>query len=196
MIDELLHHIAGAKFFSSLDLQSGYWQVPVAPEDQEKTAFITRDGLFEFTVMLFGLTNAPATFQRLMNTVLNDLRWKCVVVYLDDVNIYSSDWDQHLKDLRATFDRIRNANLRLNIQKCHFARPQVVFLGFVVSDEGIKTDPEKIDKMVNLKPPRNLKELRSALGLFSFLPQFHLQLFGTCTTTDSPYEERTPLRLD
>lgn len=172
LIDDLLHNISGAQYFSSLDAQSGYWQVPVAPEDRAKTAFVTYDGLFEFTVMPFGLTNAPATFQRLMNTVLHDLRWKCVVVYLDDVNIYSPTWEQHLLDLRATFVRFRMANLRLNIEKCHFVRPHVVFLGFLVSDKGIETDPEKIDKMINLRPPTNTKGVRSVLGLFSFYRGF------------------------
>lgn len=172
LIDELLHTVAGAQYFSSLDAQSGYWQVPVTPEDRAKTAFVTYDGLFEFTVMPFGLTNAPATFQRLMNTVLNDLRWKCVVVYLDDVNIYSPTWKQHLLDLRATFDRLRQANLRLNIKKCHFVRPYVVFLGFLVSNKGIEADPDKINKMVNMRPPTNIKELRSVLGLFSFYRGF------------------------
>jgi len=171
-IDDLLDSFDGAKYFSSLDLQSGYWQVAMDPKDQAKTAFITRDGLFEFTVMPFGLTNAPSTFQRLMNIILNDLRWKCVAVYLDDINVYSPSWEQHLKDLRATFTRLRAANLRLNIGKCEFAKPRLVFLGYVVTAAGIHTDPEKVAKMQAARPPKDRTELRGFLGMMSFYRRF------------------------
>jgi hypothetical protein len=171
-IDDLLEGFAGSKFFSSLDLLSGYWQVPMSLKDIAKTAFVTKYGLFEFTVMPFGLTNAPPTFQRLMDKVFHDLKNKCIVVYMDDVNVHSPTWEQHIADLRQAFLRIRAANLRLNISKCHFAKPKVTFLGFAVTEEGVHTDPAKVDKMVNMKPPKDITEVRSLLGTFSFYRRF------------------------
>jgi len=171
-IDDLLENLAGSKYFSSIDLLSGYWQVAMDEKDIEKTAFVTKYGLFEFTVMPFGLTNAPPTFQRLMDKVFRDLKNTCVAVYMDDVNIHSPTWEQHLLDLRQAFLRIRAANLRLNIPKCHFAKPKVVFLGFVVTKEGVHTDPAKVEHMVNLKIPKDVHELRSLLGTFSFYRRF------------------------
>ena len=144
----------------------------MAPEDRHKTAFATRDGHYEFLVMPFGLRNAPATFQRLMNVVLRDLRSKCAKVYLDDVNVHSKTWEQHLTDLREVFLRLRTANLRLNVEKCNFAQPRLVFLGFVVSQKGIETDPQKIEKMLKFPNPSTVAEVRSFLGLLSFYRHF------------------------
>lgn len=171
-IDDLLESLNRACFYTSLDLQSGFWQVPMAPEDRHKTAFATRDGHFEFLVMPFGLRNAPATFQRLMNAVLRDLRSKCAKVYLDDVNVHSKSWEQHLADLREVFLRLRTANLRLNIEKCNFAQPRLVFLGFVVSQKGIEADPQKVQKMLAFQRPTTVQEVRSFLGLIGFYRRF------------------------
>ena len=153
-IERLINMLRGAHFFSSLDLQSGFWQVGMAEEDQEKTAFVTEDGLFHFTVMPFGLTNAPATFQRLMDKVLQQERKTCVVVFIDDINVHSPSWEQHLLDLRKVFERLRAAGLCLNIKKCKFCQPELSFLGYVVSRDGVATDPAKVEKMVNFPVPR------------------------------------------
>jgi hypothetical protein len=151
---------------------AGYWQIPMAPEDRDKTAFTTGDGLFEFNVMPFGLTNAPATFQRMMNIVLKDLRRTCVVVYLDDVSVHSPTWEQHLLDLRAVFERLRKAGLRLNIGKCAFCQPELPFLGYIISRDGVRTDPAKIEKMANFPEPKDTTELKRFLGLVGFYRQF------------------------
>ena len=119
-IDEMLDSIAGATYFSTLDLMSGYWQVMMHLADREKTAFITRYGTYEFNVMPFGLCNAPATFQRLMNQIYKGIAYKYVVVYLDDTNVFLWTFDDHIKHFREVFTRIRKAGLKLNIEKCNF----------------------------------------------------------------------------
>ena len=171
-IDELLDSLQDAKWFTTLDLASGYWQIKVRKEDQEKTAFITKFGTFEFKVMPFGLCNAPATFQRTMDKVLEGIKEKFVLVYLDDVIIYSKTFTEHIQHLIEVLDRIRRANLRLKAEKCYFAATELQFLGHVVGKEGVKPDPEKVDKMVNYPEPRNIRELRGVLGLFSYYRRF------------------------
>jgi hypothetical protein len=171
-IDEMLDALGKAKWFTSLDLTSGYWQVQVKEEDKEKTAFITKFGLYEFNVMPFGLCNAPATFQRLMEKVLQPVLWKKAMVYIDDVNIYSETFEQHIEDLKEVFKLIKDANLRINPEKCHFGTNQMQFLGHVIGCDGIKPDPQKVDKLNNLIPPRNITELRAFLGLASYYRRF------------------------
>ena len=142
-IDDTLATMSGSKWFSTLDLISGYWQVEVAPVDQEKTAFCTTEGLFEFTVMPFGLCNAPATFQRLMDLVLCGLQWSECLVYLDDVIVLGRTFEEHLDALQSVFQRLRQAGLKLKPTKCTFFQKRVTYLGHVISEEGIATDPEK-----------------------------------------------------
>ena len=155
-IDDMLDSLGGAAWFTSLDLASGYWQVEMNPNDREKTAFVTQFGTFQFTVMPFGLCNAPATFQRLMDEVLQDLLWKFVVVYLDDLNIYSRTFDEHLEHLRIVFDRLRKAGLKLNPEKCKFVTAELSFLGHIISKDGIRTDPDKIEKVKYFLQSQNL----------------------------------------
>ena len=119
-IDDTLDALEEAKFISTLDLRSGYWQVQMDPKSQARTAFITHKGLFEFKVMSYGLMNAPATFQRLMDIVLAGLKWQCCLVYIDDVIIYSSTFERHLNDLKQVFEALRQANLTLKASKCYF----------------------------------------------------------------------------
>lgn len=194
IVDDLLDKMNGATYYSGLDLQSGFWQIRMDPKDQKKTAFCTPDGLFEFTVMPFGLTNAPATFQRLMTHVLKGLNGKNVVVFIDDLCVFSRSWEEHLVHLRAVFDRLRKAGLRLNIAKSHFARPEQKFLGFIVSKDGVKTDPQKVKAMKEFPTPRNLTQLRSFLGTTNFYRRF-IQNYSALvlplirlTRKDVPYE--------
>ena len=119
-IDELLDSLARATYFSTLDLMSKYWQVMMHPADREKTAFITKYGTYEFNVMPFGLCNAPATFQRLMNQIYQGIAYKYVIVYLDDTNVFSRTFKDHIQHLRKVFTRIRKAGLKLNLEKCTF----------------------------------------------------------------------------
>ena len=171
-IDDMLDALGSSSWFTSLDLASGYWQVEVAPEDREKTAFITQFGTYQFLVMPFGLCNAPATFQRLMDDVLEGILWKFVVVYLDDLNVYSTTFEQHLEHLRIVFERLKKAGLKLNPEKCFFAKKELTFLGYLISSEGIHTDPAKIDKVKNFPIPKNLTQLRGFLGLASYYRRF------------------------
>ena len=135
-VDDNLDALAGAKYFSTLDLASGYWQVEMNPADAEKTAFCTRYGLYQWRVMPFGLCNAPSTFERLMERVLMGLQWKVALLYLDDVIVFSTTVEQQLERLKLIFDRIRKANLQLKPKKCHLFREEVSFLGHKVSAEG------------------------------------------------------------
>ena len=171
-IDEILDSLKGAQWFTTLDLASGYWQIKVREEDCEKTAFITKFGTFEFKVMPFGLCNAPATFQRIMNKVLGDSIHKYVMVYLDDVIIYSKSFEEHLRHIEDVLNRIRRANLRLKAEKCHFGASELQFLGHVVGKDGVKPDPKKVEKIENYPIPKNIRELRGALGLFSYYRRF------------------------
>ena len=139
-IDDALSRLEGSKYFSLMDLQSGYWQVQMKPEDREKTAFITADGLYQFKVMPFGLTNAPSTFQRMMDVLLAGLKWNSCLVYLDDIVVFSDSIPQHLTRLDAVLERLSNANLKLKLSKCVFVATRLKILGYVVSGEGLSPD--------------------------------------------------------
>jgi hypothetical protein len=171
-IDDMLDSFGKAQWFTSLDLASGYWQVEMEPADRPKTAFITQFGTYQFKVMPFGLCNAPATFQRLMDEVLRGYLWKFVMVYLDDVIIYSDTFEQHLEHLRDIFDRLEEAGLKLNPDKCSFVKEELEFLGHIVSNKGIRTDPAKIQKVKDFPTPMNITQLRGFLGLASYYRRF------------------------
>ena len=171
-IDDTLDAMAGAKIFSTLDLASGYWQVELEPSDREKSAFVTSQGLFEFKVMPFGLTGAPATFQRLMDLVLSGLQWQICLVYLDDVIVFARDFNEHLERLRQVFDRLREAGLKLRPGKCHLFQTQVPYLGHVISGDGVATDPAKVDAVSSWPQPTCVSDVRSFLGLTSYYRRF------------------------
>eukprot|EP00731_Ephydatia_muelleri_P026491 Em0018g591a len=142
-VDDILDTLGGSKWFSTLDLKSGYWQVGVDSSSREKTAFTTSEGLYEFKVMPFGLCNAPATFQRLMNRVLCDVNWIECLVYIDDTVVIGRTFEQHLSNLGTVLSRLRQAGLKLQPAKCKLCQKEVCFLGHVISENGIATDPEK-----------------------------------------------------
>lgn len=171
-IDDTLDTLSGATMFSTLDLQSGYWQVEVHKEDREKTAFSVGNGLCHFNVMPFGLCNAPATFERLMERVLKGLHWKTCLVYLDDIIIMGKDFDEHLRNLAEVLDRIQSAGLKLNPKKCSLFRTEVKYLGHKVTTNGIHTDEDKIAAVKKWPRPKNLHELRSFLGLCTYYRRF------------------------
>ena len=166
-IDDTLSTMAGSKWFSTLDLISGYWQVEMSPEDQEKTAFCTPEGLFEFTVMPFGLCNAPATFQRLMDLVLSGLQWTECLVYLDDVIILGRNFEDHFRSLKLVFQRLRESGLKLKPAKCSLFQEKVSYLGHVISADGIATDPDKSNQVAQWPVPTSAKEVQKLLGLAS-----------------------------
>lgn len=171
-IDDALDCLQGAEYFSSLDLRSGYWQIPMHEADKEKTAFATPDGLYEFNVLPFGLCNAPATFERMIDTVLRGLKWKTCLCYLDDIVIFSSSFREHLKRLDEVLTCLANAGLQLNTKKCRFAARSIKVLGHVVSKNGIQPDPDKIAAVIGFPRPQQQKDLRSFLGLASYFRRF------------------------
>ena len=172
-IDDLLDALHGAKWFSTLDLKSGYWQVPIAEQDKEKTAFRTSSGqLFEFNQVPFGLCNAPATFSRLMDRVLAGLHWETCLFYLDDIIVFSSTWEDHLARLREVFERLRHAKLKLGPAKCTFAAKEVSYLGHRVTEEGLLPDPTLLAAIRDIPPPKTATEVRSFLGLAGYYRRY------------------------
>ena len=171
-IDATLDSLSDCSLFTTLDLASGYWQVEVAESDKEKTAFSTPQGHFEFNVMPFGLTNAPATFQRLMECVLAGLSGEECLIYLDDIIIFSSSFDDHLVRLTSVLQRLREAGLKLKPAKCHFAMQQVTYLGHVISADGVGPDSSKIAMVADYPTPKDAKQLRQFLGLTNYYRRF------------------------
>ena len=171
-IDDTLDTLAGARWFTTLDLISGYWQVQLDPKDREKTAFCTPDGLFEFNVMPFGLCNAPATFQCLMDTALAGLPWSTCLVYLDDIIILGKDFTSHLNNIQLVFECLRQAGLKLQPAKCTLCGESVSFLGHIVSSSGITADPSKTSKVSTWPVPTCRREVQQFLGLANYYRRF------------------------
>ena len=171
-VDATLESLAGSTLFTTLDLASGYWQVEVDPADKEKTAFSTPRGHYEFNVMPFELTNAPATFQRLMQCVLAGISGDICFAYLDDIIIFSATFEQHLLQLDAVLQRLRSANLKLKPTKCHFAQSKVQYLGHVISSDGIQVDPKKTTAISDFPAPTDAKHLKQFLGLANYYRKF------------------------
>ena len=161
-----------SKYFSTLDLASGYWQVAMDDDSREKTAFVTHSGLYEFLVMPFGLCNVPATFQRLMEVVLDGLVRKKCLVYIDDILVVGETFEEHLENLGLVLARLRQAGLRLKQKKCHLVQTKVGYLGYVVSEDGTSADPQKVQAVQQFPRPLDLKSLRSFLGLSSYYRRF------------------------
>ena len=172
-IDDTLESLHGSQYFTTLDLKSGYWQVPIKEEDKEKTAFRTSNGqLYEFNQLPFGLCNAPATFSRLMDRTLAGLAWSICLYYLDDIIVFSATWAEHLERLRAVFERLRRANLKLGAKKCQLAAREVSFLGYKVTPEGLEPEPQLMEAISKLPPPINVSEVCSFLGLVGYYRRF------------------------
>lgn len=171
-VDDLLDQLRHAKVFSKIDLKSGYNQVKIHPEHTHKTAFKTRYGHYEYLVMPFGLCNAPATFQQLMNDVLRPFLDRLVIVYLDDILIYSPNKEQHEKDVRQVMEKLREHQLFVAPNKCEFFRTQTEFLGHIVSDKGVSMDPAKIKAITEFPVCANVHDIQSFLGTANFYRRF------------------------
>lgn len=171
LIQEIFDNLAGAKVFSTLDLKSGYWQILVSEKDIEKTAFVCHRGLYEFTRMPFGLANAPSVFQRTMQDVLGDMVGDFVMVYIDDIVVYSKSHEEHQEHLRQVFDALELHGLKLKTSKCHLDVPEVELLGYVVSARGVNCNPDKTRAISELSQPQSVKEVRSFLGMAGYYRQ-------------------------
>lgn len=171
-IEESLDALTGARWFSTMDLASGYNQVPVAEADRPKTAFCTPFGLFEWNRMPFGLCNAPSTFQRLMQRIFGDQQCQSLLLYLDDIVIFSSTVAQHLERLEVVLRRLQEEGLKAKVTKCAFFQREVRYLGHVISDQGVATDPSKVEVVANWQPPTTISQLRSFLGFASYYRRF------------------------
>lgn len=171
-IDDSINALGKAKFFSIFDLNSAYWQIPVNKRDKEKTAFICHAGLFEFDVMPFGLCNAPATFQRYMDLIFAGIKWINCLIYLDDIIVFSSSFEDHLKDLNEVFERLRKFNLVLKPSKCFFCQPDFIYLGHRITEHGVSPDPKKLKAVSEMRIPTNKSQLKSFLGLCSYYRKF------------------------
>ncbi|KAG1168564.1 hypothetical protein G6F70_008831 [Rhizopus microsporus] len=172
IIDTVLDTLAGACVFSTLDAASGYHQVPMDSTSIEKTGFITPHGTYEFQVMPFGLTSAPATYQRMMGNLLSVYLGQFVMVFIDDVIVFSKDNEEHKEHLKLVFERCRKAGLRLKFKKCSFGAPSVEYLGHTISKEGVSPHAHNMDKIMKFPIPRSADDVRSFLGTCGYYRRF------------------------
>jgi hypothetical protein len=186
VVDELLDELHGARFFTKLDLRSEYHQVLMRPGDIHKTAFCTHDGLYEFLVMPFRLCNALATFQSLMNDVLRPFICLFVLVFFDDILIYSKTWADHL---RAVLSLLRQHQLFIKRTKCAFGVTSVSYLGHVISEAGVAMDPAKVRAIHDWPPPRSARAVRGFLGLAGYYRKF-VHNFGSVAAPPRPSSSR------
>jgi hypothetical protein len=171
-LDDMLDELCCSTIFTKIDLRSGYHQIRMKLGDEWKTAFKTKFGLYEWLVMPFGLTNAPSTFMRLMNEDLRAFIGRFVVVYFDDILIYSKSLDEHMDHLRAVFSALRDTRLFGNLEKCIFCTDRVPFLGYVVTPQGIEVDETKVEAIKSWPVPQTITQVRSFLGLAGFYRRF------------------------
>ena len=168
LISSCYDSLQGNQFMSSLDLASGYWQLEIAPEDREKTAFITKHGLYEYVRMSMGLCNAPSTFQRAMNLILRGMTWKSVLAFLDDVMVLGKSFDEHLENLREVLERFKQHNLKLKPKKCALFQTETKFLGRIVTGENISVDPESIEPVKDWPTPKCTRDVERFLGFANY----------------------------
>jgi hypothetical protein len=172
IVEELLDELAGAQWFTKLGLKSGYHQIRMAAGEEYKTAFRTHQGLYEFLVMPFGLTNAPATFQHIMNTIFSQFLHKFVLVFMDDILVYSPTLEAHIQHLTLVFQVLTKHHFFIKESKCLFAQQSLEYLGHVITTQGITTYPSKVAAVNRWPAPSNVKELRGFLGLAGYYKRF------------------------
>ena len=180
-IDDLFDQLKGVSVFSKIDLRSGYHQLRIKDTDVHKMTFRMQYGHYEFLVMPFGLTNAPAAFVDLMNCVFQLYVDQFVVVFIDDILVYSKDWENHDKHLQVVLETLRKERLYAKLSKCEFWLRKVSFLGHIVLEEGIQVDPKKVEVIIEWKLPRNFTEVHSFLGLAGYYRRFVKEFLMTTT---------------
>ncbi|GBG60339.1 hypothetical protein CBR_g4295 [Chara braunii] len=195
-IDDLLERLGGTTYFSKLDLKSDYHQVEIQPQDRYKTAFKTRYGHFEWVVMPFGLTNAPTTFQAAMTTEFRDLLDRSVLIYLDDILVYSRTLDEHLVHLRMVLDRLRSAKYKANRDKCKFAKQELQCLGHYVTPKGIRPLADKIQAIVDWPEPRCTTDIRSFMGLAGYYQRFVESYSKVAAPLSRLQSQKVPFEFD
>lgn len=171
-ISDLLDQLGKCQYFTTLDLASGFHQIEIEPKDIPKTAFTVENGHFEFVRMPFGLKNAPSTFQRVMDNILMGIQNERCLVYMDDIIVYSATIHEHIMRLTDVFKRLRKANLKIQPDKCEFLRKEVAYLGHLITKDGVKPNPQKIDCILNFPQPQNQKDIKSFLGLAGYYRRF------------------------
>jgi hypothetical protein len=179
-MDDLMDYLSRASYFSKIDLKSGYHQIRMREGDEWKTIFKTNEGLFEWLVMLFGLTNAPSTFMRLMNEVLKDFIGKFIIVYLDDILIFNKTKEGHLKHLTSVMERLQREKILINLKKSSFMKKELIYLGFIVSSNELKMEPEKVRALIEWPLSSNIFEVTSFHGLAIFYRKFIRNFSGIC----------------
>ena len=171
-IDDALDLLGKSLYLSTLDFATGYYQVPLAEEDRKKTAFTTRSGVYEWNVMPMGLCNAPATFQRVMDVLLTGMSWEMCLCYIDDIIVFSPTFEQHLLDLDRVFNKLEEVGLKLRAEKCAFCKKELLYLGFVLTRDGVHTNPKLISAVVECEAPKDVKGVQRFIGLTGYYRRF------------------------
>ena len=172
VIEDILDHLGKAKFFSAFDLSSGFHQIPIEENSKKITAFTTSEGHFEFERMPFGLKNAPATFQRMMDNALKGQNGKICMVYLDDIIVFGTSIEKHNKNLVTLFERLRQTGLKLQPDKCEYLRPEIEYLGHVITKDGVRPNPAKLKAVAEFPIPKSPTHVKSFLGLSGYYRKF------------------------
>ncbi|CAF1349799.1 unnamed protein product, partial [Rotaria sordida] len=203
-IDDIYDQLTKATYFTKFDFKAGYFQVPLDKSDRPKTAFSTRDGHFQFKVLPQGLTNGPPTFQRIVNQILGPNRWKHVLAYIDDIIIYSQNFNEHLKHIEEVCSLLQEANFKLNVEKCEVARPEILFLGHVIKAGTIKPDPNNIRGLTDTREPTSAEEafrfVKAAEYYRKFIPKFStiaapLHKYSPATLQQQKYNKKSTFEL-
>ena len=179
-VDEYLHAMEGNTWFSVMDLNSGFWQIPLHPEDSKKTAFLSHAGLYEWVRMPMGLMNSPAVFQRVMDLAFAGMKWRNLLVYVDDVLVMSPTFEKHIEDLQETFNRLEALGMTVKPKKCQFACGEIKYLGHLLTLEGIKVNPEKVRAISEMSWPDSPEKMASFLGLVSYYRDFVKRCSDIC----------------
>ncbi|UYV68421.1 hypothetical protein LAZ67_5004283, partial [Cordylochernes scorpioides] len=171
-IQDMFDRLHGSRFFSTLDVAWGYWQIEMDPQSIQKTAFVTNDGHYEFLVMPFGLKNAASTFQRIIQHILGELLWKGTCSFQDDILVYTKTWQEHIELLSKVFDKLRQYNMKLKLSKCIFGRTEVKYLGHIISHNQLKPDPGKVKSIQDFPRSNTVKKVRQFMGLANYYKKF------------------------